>query len=189
MSRFFHIFLIISDVLCLPVVWSESHIFQFMHRQKTHFFTFLKRSFFNQVPEFSTISESMHPILRYVCFGIFTIYALIYGHLLLKWIRPNTGDAMCVIQYQLRVTQLKSAKCDEKSVPSKGEKWSLLSMHDLEKVRVLVKVPVNRKTKKSSKTLILILHCWEAFMNLIAGSLSKFTNLLALGATHSRAVV
>ena len=51
MERIFYIFLIyifLSHVesLCLPVVWSESHNFQFMHRQKTSFFTFLKQSFF-----------------------------------------------------------------------------------------------------------------------------------------------
>ena len=59
MSRFFHIFLIISDILCLPVVLSESHIFQFMHRQKTPFFTFLKQSFFLTRPRVSKISESI----------------------------------------------------------------------------------------------------------------------------------
>ena len=45
MERFFHLFWSLFEALCLLVVWSESHIFQFMHRQKTPFFTFLKQSF------------------------------------------------------------------------------------------------------------------------------------------------
>ena len=40
-----------------------------------------------------------------------------------------------------------------------------------EKSEISNKVSVNRMIEKSSKTLFLILHCWEAFMNLIAGSL------------------
>ena len=36
---------------------------------------------------------------------------------------------------------------------------------------VLIKVPLNRKTFKTPKTWFSILHCWEAFQNLIAGSL------------------
>ena len=48
----------------------------------------------------------MHPILRWTCFVIFTIYALIYGHFLLTWIRPNTGDAMYVTESWIIVTQI-----------------------------------------------------------------------------------
>ena len=157
--------------------WSESHIFQFMHRQKTPFFTFLKQSFFSSDPEFSTISEPMHPILKWACFGIFTIYALIYGHLLLKWIRLNTGDAIYVTDPSIIVTQKLPIFWN-----SNLQNVTIFAFHRKVKIgvsclcivwksEILIETPVNRKTKESPKPWYLILHWWEAFMNLIAGSL------------------
>ena len=40
------------------------------------------------------------------------------------------------------------------------------------KVRFLIKVSLNREPQKSPKTRFSILHCWGAFQNLIAGSLT-----------------
>ena len=70
------------------------------------FSLFLSSHFLYQIQRFQYFLNqiSIHPILGWACFGIFTISALIYGYLLLKWIRSNTGDAMYVIQYQLLVT-------------------------------------------------------------------------------------
>ena len=51
-------------------------------------------------------------------------------------------------------------------------KWKMLSSvyAYFGKSEISMKVPINRVIEKT-KSPFLILHCWEAFMNLIAGSL------------------
>ena len=78
---------------------------------------------------------------------------------------PTTGK-----QRALEINQNQWKKRD-------NEKWKMWSSvyADLEKSDIWIKVPVNRMTEKSPKSPFLILHRWEAFMNLIAGSLRDLT--------------
>ena len=154
LSRFFHVFQCIFRTLCLLVVWSESHNFQFVHRQKTPFFTFLKQSFFYQIIlEFSILSESMH-ILGSACFRIPQ-----FLHWYMDICCWSGFDQILVTQYTLyninywwrffwQLLTFSLPKMWRFSVSSKSENCGLLLMHSLKKVRFWSKYHWTESLKK-----------------------------------------
>ena len=89
------------------------------------------------------------------------------------WVQIWGADEINIFKHQTTGKQRAPEMIQNKWKKRNNEKWKMEShvYAWFDKSEILVKVPVNRKTEKSTKTLILISHCWEAFTNLIAGSL------------------
>ena len=158
LERFCYPFFDVLEALCLPVLWSKSHIFQFMHRQETIFFIFLKQSYFWPDPRINKYNPSRKMFGQTKRFRIDVRLCTDIGHCttqmdstkyFLTHFTSQVGnyfDAFLGI-----LLTLKYPKMWRNSVPTKSEKYDLLPMHSLKKVRFWSKCHWTGSLKKVQK--------------------------------------